>query len=75
MLPHRLTLVKYMTPFALWELMVVIIFAISFIKLESVQEAIVANAAGDRALYRSSRVRLYTNRLVLADTSEQVCKD
>jgi hypothetical protein len=67
LLPHRPTLVKYMGPFVLWELLVVIIFAISFIKLATVQEAIVALANGYRVVYRSTRVRLYCNQLVLAE--------
>ncbi len=72
MLPHRLTLVKYMAPFVLWELVVVIIFALSFVKLDTVQEAIVALATGYRVVYRTTRVRLYCNQLILAADSAAV---
>jgi hypothetical protein len=72
LLPHRPTLAKYMAPFVLWELVVVVIYAISFIKLETVQEAIVALATGNRVVYRTSRVRLFCNLLVLADTEDEV---
>jgi hypothetical protein len=72
LLPHRPTLVKYMAPFVLWELVVVVIFAISFIKLDTVQEAIVALATGNRVVYRSSRVRLFSNVLVLTDSDAVV---
>lgn len=41
-------------------------------RLETVQDAIVSLAKGDMVVYRSARVRLYANRLVMSDTAEEV---
>jgi hypothetical protein len=61
-----------MTPFVLWEVLVVVIFALSFVKLDTVQEAIVALATGYRVVYRTSRVRLYCGMLILAGDEAHV---
>ncbi len=59
LLPSRWTLAKLMAPFVLWELVVLIIFAISFAKLADVQEAIVVRSRGrPRALQLASMLVL-----------------
>lgn len=72
LLPCRLVLAKYMAPFVLWEAAVLIIVALSFSSLQGARDAIVANYTGWRVVFRSSRVRLYCNRLVFAETPQEV---
>jgi hypothetical protein len=66
---------KYMAPFVVWEAAVLIIFVLSFSSLQGARDAIVANYTGRRVVtmkFRSIRVRLYCNRMVLAETPQQV---
>lgn len=53
-------------PFLLWGALIAVMYGVSFKKLASINEGIIAVKLGQRTLVQTSRVTYYTNEVALA---------
>eukprot|EP00198_Chlamydomonas_reinhardtii_P011685 XP_001701022.1 predicted protein [Chlamydomonas reinhardtii] len=57
LIPNRVNVITFMAPFALWNIVLIVIYAISFVQLNGMQQPLASLNMASRVIYRYTRVR------------------
>ncbi|KAG2450421.1 hypothetical protein HYH02_004923 [Chlamydomonas schloesseri] len=68
LIPNRVNVITFMAPFALWNIALIIVYAVSFVQLNGMQQPLASLNMASRVIYRYTRVRAVAFGFVSQDS-------